>query len=520
MKNAWKFIIALALCCVFVLPSVFAGGRRDNGQSGGPVDMSRELRIVGYLLGEENVGFQNVMKKINEKLKKDVNATMDIRFIGWGDLSSKYPLILASGDLDWIYTAPWCYYGQEAQKGAFMPLTEEMIRQNMPLHYAALDKAAYRQATLTVNGKKNFYMIPTSTPDKKSSAIAVRKDLREKYGIPPIKKISDIEPYLAAVKRNEPGMTPMLLDNTYDIKRMFSDQMTERGTIGEDTYFATGGGLNIMYDWQNTSGRIFTFFEEPYRSNAIEVCKIVKRWFDLGYVNSDVFGNKVRSKESYAQGKSAVAFGNSGDLVAPMIAARENGWESEEIAILLPSGKRQRDAYTNNGVALAATCRNPERVLMALDKIFDDPEYCMLERVGIEGENYIINSEGKIALPPGVSAESNTYPDTFFWFASQATIPPRADWPETYIAHYRELDNILVNNPMTGFELNKANVRTEEANCSSVFAQYGTPLFVGAVNNVETAFAELEQKARAAGYDRLVDEAKKQIAEFVALLNN
>jgi putative aldouronate transport system substrate-binding protein len=295
--------------------------------------------------------------------------------------------------------------------------------------------------------------------------------------------------------------------------------MTERGMIGSDTYFATGGGLNIMYDWQDTSGKIFTFFEEPYRSNAIEVCKIVKRWFDLGYVNTDVFGNQVRSKESYAQGKSAVAFGNSGDLVAPMIMAGENGWESEEIAILLPGGKSARDAYTNNGVALAATCRNPERVLMALDKIFDDPEYCMLERIGIEGENYIINSEGKIALPPGITAEGNTYPDTFFWFASQTVLPSRADWPETYIAHLKDLDTILVNNPMTGFELNKADVRTEEANCSSVFAQYGMPLFAGAVGNVETAFAELEQKARAAGYERLVEESKKQILEFVSPLN-
>jgi putative aldouronate transport system substrate-binding protein len=510
--------ITTILLIIAAIP-VFAGGRNDRGQSSEAVDMSKEIKIVGYLLGEENIGFQNVMKKINEKLKKDVNATMEIRFIGWGDLSSKYPLILASGDLDWIYTAPWCYYGQEAQKGAFMPLTEDMVRQNMPLHYAAQDRAGYRQATLTVNGIKNFYMIPTSTLDKKTAAIAIRKDLREKYGIPPIRKFSDIEPYLAAVKKNEPGMTPMMLDNTYDIKRLFTDQMAERGMIGEDTYFATGGGLNIMYDWQNTSGEIFTFFEEPYRSSAIEVCKIVKKWFDLGYVNTDVFGNKVRSKESYGQGKSAVAFGNSGDLVAPMIAARENGWESEEIAILLPGRKRQRDAYTNNGVALAATCRNPERVLMALDKIFDDPEYCMLERIGIEGDNYALNAEGEIILPPGITAESNTYPDTFFWFASQANIPPRADWPETYITHLKELDTILINNPMTGFELNKATVRTEEANCSSVFAQYGTPLFIGAVDNVESAFGELEQKASAAGYKKLVEESKNQILEFVSLLN-
>ena len=60
------------------------------------------------------------MSKLNEKLKKDINATMDINYIGWGDMKLKYPLILASDeDVDWIFTADWAYYRQEAAKGAF-----------------------------------------------------------------------------------------------------------------------------------------------------------------------------------------------------------------------------------------------------------------------------------------------------------------------------------------------------------------------------------------------------------------
>jgi putative aldouronate transport system substrate-binding protein len=517
MKGMKKF--ALLTLAFMAAAMVFGGGRRAAEGSGGS-DTSRAVHLVGYLLGEELVGMPDVMKALNEKLKKDINATMEIRYIGWGDLSSKYPLVLASGDLDWIYTAPWAFYSQEAGKGAFKELTQDMIRTYMPRHFAALDSAAYKQAEVTVDGKKGIYMIPTSTPDRKVGSILIRKDLRLKYGVPEIRRISDIEPYLEAIKKNEPAMTPMMLDNTYDIKRPWGDMMTERGLYIEDVYFATGSGLNIGYDIQDPSGRIRNIFDPEYRGAVVEIAKKVKGWYDKGYINSDAFGNTVRSKEAFSQGKSAVAFGNSIDLQSNMATAADNGWDVEIIPIVSPDRKAARDAYTNNGVAIAANSRNVERTLMALDLLMQEKSYVMLDYFGIEGKNYILTADGKVAMPPGVSNDTNTYPPDAagFWFVSKDLQPPLASWADSYIAHRQELGSILINNALNGFQIDKDPVKTEEANCANVFSQYGSPLFLGAVRDVDAAFAELERNAKTAGYDRCVEAARSQMAAYVRSL--
>ncbi|MDR1970451.1 MAG: ABC transporter substrate-binding protein [Treponema sp.] len=513
-----KNMAVLALVLAAALP-LFGRGRTDSGGSSGG-DTSREVHLVGYLLGEELVGMADVMRELNIKLKRDINATMEIRYIGWGDLASKYPLVLASGDLDWIYTAPWAFYSQEAGKGAFKELTQDLIRTYMPRHYAALDPVAYKQAEVEVNGKKGIYMIPTSTPDRKVGSILIRRDLRLKYGVPEIKRITDIEPYLEAIKKNEPGMTPMMLDNTYDIKRPWGDMMTERGLYIEDVYFATGSGLNVGYDIQDPTGRIHSIFDPDYRGGAIEAARKVKSWYDKGYINSDAFGNTVRSKEAFSQGKSAVAFGNSIDLQSNMATAVDNGWDVEIIPIVSPDRKAARDAYTNNGVAVAANSRNVERTLMALDLLMQESSYVMLDYFGIEGKNYVMTGDGKVAMPAGVTNDTNTYPPDAagFWFVSKDLQPPLASWTNSYIAHRQELGGILINDALKGFQINKEPIKTEEANCANVFSQYGSPLFLGAVRDVDAAYAELERNAKTAGYDRCVEEARRQMAAFVLSL--
>ena len=55
----------------------------------------------------------------------------------------------------------------------------------MPLHYAKLDKEAYKQADL----KGKNYMITSSTPDKKIQTALIRGDLRKKYNIPKINSV-------------------------------------------------------------------------------------------------------------------------------------------------------------------------------------------------------------------------------------------------------------------------------------------------------------------------------------------
>ena len=88
---------------------------------------------------------------------------------------------------------------------------------------------------------------------------------------------------------------------------------------------------------------------------------------------------------------------------------------------MMPMDMPLKISYTNNGFAIAATCQNPERTLAAMDLIMNDPRYNTLLQYGIEGETYIINEEGKVDYPEGVTADTTSYnwENTGFWFINK-----------------------------------------------------------------------------------------------------
>jgi len=481
------------------------------------IDISKEVKLYGYLLGAALPGMPDVMEELNKKLKEDLNCTMEINYIGWADLSAKYPLVLAAGqDIDWIFTAGWCQYPQQAAKGAFMEITEEIYEKYMPLHWARIkDTTALKD--VTVNGKT--YMIPTSAPDKKVTVALFREDLRKKYGVPEIKKFSDIEPYLEAIKKNESGMIPLNLESSYDIGCVQSFIFTEQFDAIIDPLAVTGGGSGIAVKTFTTDGKLYLASSDPEILPAnIEAAKITKSWYDKGYINRNPFANKVRSKEALVQGKSAVGFGNSIDVVANISQCEAAGMEIGIIPILPPSGKAMADTYLGNGVAIAATSENWERTLMAMDLIMEREDYVYLTYCGVEGKHYVVTDDGKIANAPGVDDSNHPYAldAAGFWFVNRDMVKPLASWSSQYIELKNSINDMMAVNPLAGFAPNTEGFKTEQANCAQVIAQYGQPIGYGAVKDVEEAYKTLDAKLRAAGVEKIMEDLQKQINEYLA----
>jgi putative aldouronate transport system substrate-binding protein len=480
------------------------------------VDTSKEVKIVGYLLGDAPAGMPEVMEQLNVMLKQEINATMEIRYIGWGDFQAKYPLVLAAGeDIDWIYTANWAFYFQEAAKSAFYEVTEEMLQEYMPRHYAALPKHAYKE--VMVDGK--MYMLPTSTPDRKVPVALIRGDLRKKYGVPEITRFSDIEPYLAAIKENEPEMIPMNLDNTYDIGTPYSTLTNEQGSTHTDVLFATGSGTGLTWALQESTGKLYYVMDEPRLSASKKAAAIMKSWYDKGYINRNVFANKVRSKDSFSQGVSGVGIGNSQDIQANLADAAAKGWEVEIIPMLDAEGNYPADPYINNGVALAATTKNPERTLMALDLIMEEEIFNYLVYFGVEGKNYVIK-DGKVDLPEGVAADQNTYPPDAagFWFTNKDQFLPLATWSDQYVQLREDVKGYLIPHPMTTFAAQTEDIKTEIANLNQAIVQYSQPISVGIVEDIDEAFATLDKNLKAAGVEKVREVLQKQIDAHIAAM--
>ena len=116
--------------------SAQAGGE-DTKEEG--IDLSEEVELVMYLIGSEQPDHAKVMEKLNEKLKEDLNCTLNLKYIGFGEFDTKYPLVLSSGEqIDIIYTSAWLNYPQLVKKGAYMPV-DDMLEKYAPKTYAESD---------------------------------------------------------------------------------------------------------------------------------------------------------------------------------------------------------------------------------------------------------------------------------------------------------------------------------------------------------------------------------------------
>jgi len=307
---------------------------------------AQTTNLTGYLLGSAPAGTPDVLDAVNAKLKTDLGVHLDVNYIGWNEVNSKYPLILAAGEgVDWVYAASWNNYATQAVRGAFLELTPSMIQKYMPKTWAETPKEAWEQTK--VNGK--IYMIPTPTPDRKIPIAVIRGDLRKKYGVAPVNHVKDLDAYLAAVKANRPDMVPINLGNGYDIGQpMFAILNASVPPI----YTALIG--SVYGNYEDPKHGTLDLLEEPYVTAFKSAATQVQGWYKKGYLNRAPFANTVLSKQSFAQGKSAVGFGNSQDMQEILAKATAEGFDPEIIPILSSTGHSPADSHTGNGVAIAA----------------------------------------------------------------------------------------------------------------------------------------------------------------------
>lgn len=474
------------------------------------IDLSQEVNLVGYLLGEAPEGMPQVLEAVNEKLKDELNTTIEIRYLGWGEYTTKYPLLLAAGeDIDFIFTADWCMYTQEATKNAFYEITEEDMQKYMPLHYQNCDHVAFWQSQ--VNGKN--YMITTSTPDRRCDVVAYRKDLADKYNVGELNKLGDFTKYFAAIAENESDIQPMNLDSTYDLKAPFMALRKECSDGWEDA-----NNLGLFWCFEDEDVTMTPMYEGEIGEATKYAANIMKEWYDAGYVNKDVFSNTIRSTDAFLEGKSAVAFGNSVDMQSFLASAKDKGYDVGIVPVTNQNGHTLATSYLNNGVAIAATCQYPERTMMVLDKLMEDETYNYLVYFGIEGENYIITEDNKIGLPEGVTNDTNTYPADAagFWFTNKDQHLPMASWSDDYVALKEQIEGgMLVNHAFASFAPNLEDIQTETANITQVLQQYFNPMCVGMVDNVDNAISTLEEKMKASGIEDVRQEIQSQADTYM-----
>lgn len=475
-------------------------------------DTSKPLELKGYMIAT-NVPklWDEVQAEVNKMLSAKVNTTMQVSVIPQGDAKTKFPMINASGEsYDFMYTANWLgTYGGEVAKGAYEEINEDMLKRLMPKYYAAVDKDNIQ--AMLINGK--MYCLPQTVSAVNPTGIAVRKDLREKYGMGPIKDNADLEKYMEMVLKNEPGMIPYNLSKVEANTGIFDSYFTEY--FGDFMYSLPG--LNtVQTPYEDEKGKVYSLLDKEYFDAFKKASAKMKELYDKGYFPKNPFGNTIRSGELLIQGKSAIARMGLSDFALNYVKAKGNNYALEFYPIKSSKGRILKPVAAQ-GVVIKAGNKNVERILMAMDYIYEDPEIVETLEYGIKGKSYVVTGDGKVDFPEGINSANAPYSQgaVSFWFTDNAFKKPMASWPQQKIDLEKEYSNKAVAPVLNSLSLNLDSVKTELASIRNLDDVEGNSLKVGMVDDVDAMLDTYVKKLKSAGYERLVEEATKQAAEFV-----
>lgn len=504
-----SMILVEALCVALVLTG--CGSSNFSTPIVAPTQASTtpqldKVTLIGYLLGQVPPAGPEVMTEVNKKLEKDINASIDLRYISLAEYQTKYPLILAAGqDVDWLYGN--VNYIQNAVKGGYFEITMKDVGKYMPLTFKATSEAAWQDAL--VNGK--IFMIPQSFKELDTGAIFHREDLRKKYNVPEIKTVADYVPYMEAIKKNEPGMMPYQ-GTPDDIMTMFNFYIE---SISGFAYYKGEGGM-FFYNIDDPTYKLVGFFDDEFLAAYKKSAQWIKGIYAKGLLPKNAFANKTAAKDLFKAGKSAMSSDAFEQLTSVRSDAKGAGWEVGCCPMLSPAGHVTIRPATGNGVSIAASCKNPQRVMMAMDLIFQEKSYNYLVSFGIEGRHYVMK-DGKLDIAPGIDPAKNPYGlyAAGWWFTNRDQWPPMVSQDRYYLGKKKEMLAAVQPCMLQGFNPDFESVKTEAANITNVLSQYNKPIKLGMVKDIDTAIKELQDKLKVAGYEKVQTLVRAQAQKYI-----
>ncbi|QGQ96028.1 DUF3502 domain-containing protein [Paenibacillus psychroresistens] len=469
----------------------------------GKLDTSKEVKLKMVFVGPKPVDYELVFAEINKKLKEKINATIEGEFLDWSDWAQKYPLKLAANeDFDLIYSANWAGYSDQALKGGFLELTDELLATNMPATWEKMSKVSWDQAK--VNGK--LYMVPQNKGESVEKLIMYREDLRKKYDLPAITSPEAYANYLKAIAKNEKGIIPFTPETGdwkfHNLDRVLLKQKSDWNMLDFDLPF----GFKLT----DEKGQIFNVYETP---EFKELLAYYKDLADNNAWSKNVLNSKNDHLQDFKEGKTASVTHNLGSLGAKMAEMRRDKPEFEvALADITPDAKKSEAVSTQNGTSIHATSKNPERALMLIDLMQNDKELHGLMMNGIAGTHYEPVGDDKFKS----TGKDVNYTGFSNWSFNSPLNRDNESFPQEGVDLTKLWAGKVYHYPLETFVFNNANVKTEVANVSNVMLRYAIPLEYGVIKDIDKGLTDLNKQLKAAGVEKIQKEIQTQIDAFLA----
>lgn len=489
MKKLHRLIVSCVIIAVLI-----CGCNNNQNNKKQTTDSTSELKhveLVMYLIGTKPADMDNVLAKLNRLAEKELNATLSVEWIGWGDFANEYPILLSSGEqVDLVYAANWLDFYENAQRGAFLPL-EGLLQEYAPESYASMSNEAIKDVSVG----EHIYAVPSNYKTYNAYGPMIRKDYLQKYEIDAINTFDEYMDFCMMIGENENIDPTGLCSSGIELDDLY---LMSKG------YYPLTGSTGSLY-WIDMNDEKKTVYFESECPAMEYFLKNAAKWYESGCWSSNVLASK---DETMLENKKAVSRVHNYDAWLGE-SGKNNDLELVYYNLAAPIYEQPSN---QDAMAIPVSSKNPERALMLLEKLKNDERYYMLLTYGIEGYNYEIHEDGKIYF---LNDTYGNEPGTW-GFRDEKFYKNNAAVSDEALAKRDEMAEQAKENPMPGFYMDLSEIEKEYSRIDYISKLYFDTLVLGYVS-YEEGIKELNSNLEIEGNDKVKENLQKQVNEYFGL---
>ena len=339
-----------------------------------------------------------------------------------------------------------------------------------------------------------LYSLPSASDYVTAQGISMRKDILDKYNIDvlQIQSTEDLRTVFETVHVNEPDLGVVCGNYTQD--SVFYYQIKE-------DLISSSSVLGLDRDDPDTINCYYA--SDAYR----ELVKLTHAWYKAGFIYS---GMALQNME-------AAALVKSGELFSYITAWKPGiEWEAsnysgrEMVTVQLTEPLISNRSNSMARFAISQSCAHPEKAMQYLNLLYSDADAVNLLAYGVEGKHYVVQSDGTINYPQGVTAQNVGFSNSMAWSLPNQLVSHV--WSGNDIDLWQQLDDFnhtAAWSPAVGFNFDAAPVAQEHAAVVAVCKRYTGGLERGLLDP-DIYLPKMIEEMEAAGLDRVIEEAQRQ----------
>ena len=503
---------AAGLAALGLATAALAGCTADSQD-----DPDKPTEITMLVLGNKptNGRLEAMLEKLNENLVEQANATLDLFYVEWADWQTQYNLQLLSGDdnVDLITTATdWLFAWENAEKGAFLPLTEEMLKEHAPKTWEQVDADGDWELT-KLDG--SIYFIPEDNYTQYTNhGFFYRGDWATEAGFADgeITQFEDFTTYFQWIKDNKPDVYPWdVVGANESALTGYLQGHTDLQTIQQ----VTAGNYFPFQTSESDPTSVTSWYTEG--EDLIEAAELAKEWNDIGVWREDALNYDGDTRESLYAGLTGADQHHTQTFVTQIVYnmnEKQPGSDPRMFSWGQENGNFFKDIKTHGAMAVSANSKNPEKALEVYDLLRNDEENYGLLNFGIEGTDYVMTEDGKLGYPEGYDPSTDSLGSNFWAGRMDEFEPDKVTDAQNKQEIYDELSAVAKDYPYSTFVVDKTPLDSTLAAVSGVLSEYIPQLQYGKFEDPAAAVAEMRQKLADVGFEDARAELERQVQEW------